>query len=158
MIDYRPVQTDDIGKLCRTMREPDTVEVLAHHNRLHDGLAHSVDISYEVFTTTEFGEPISLSGIAFYTIRGMTVGIPWLLGSDRVYRHPRLLIRQGIRYLAHHEQTADVMHQFVWEENHASRQYLEYLQFHPTGLKIDRNNTRLIQYQRGGLCVASLQG
>jgi len=158
MIDYRPIAPDDIGKLCRDIRPADKIEAEATHNSVREALEQSIDVSHEAFTTTEYGEPICFAGIALHEMRGQVVGMPWLLGTERVYQNPMALIRTGVKYVDEYEPHVDVMHQMVWEENHPSLKFLSRLDFKPNGVRIVRNGYTFTMLQRGGLCVRRLHG
>lgn len=66
---------------------------------VRDALAESVLRSTKAWTWTADGEPIAIFGVAPVALLG-GIGAPWLLGTDRVPRFPRVLVREGRRYVA----------------------------------------------------------
>lgn len=90
-------------------------------------LATAVDRSTAVWVADD-GEPVALFGVgALSLLQG--VGTPWLLGTDRMWRHPRTLVVEGRRYLSTMRSLYPHLVNYVDARNDASIRWLKRLGF-----------------------------
>lgn len=89
-----PAEPDHIAPLAARMREMDRIEVAAFGKSPASALRHGLASSLWALTALVDDEPHAMLGVAPVSmIAGL--GAPWMLGSERIYRHGRELVRYG---------------------------------------------------------------
>jgi hypothetical protein len=82
------------------MREIDKLECWAIGRSPRQALRVGLRTSHECWTATKEGRPIAMLGVQAASLMGGQ-GVPWLLGTDEVYRHGRALMRLGPLLIGH---------------------------------------------------------
>lgn len=98
MIALVPASPAHVGILANTMRAVDVLECTAMGHTPKEALRSGLRTSSEAWTVKHDGKPIAMLGLRVTSALGGT-GIPWMLGSEEIYRHPREMIRWGEQVL-----------------------------------------------------------
>lgn len=72
--------------------------------------------STEVWTAKVDGRPEAMFGLVVTSALGGK-GVPWMLGTDEIYRHPRLMIRHGERVLQRWLDSTPTLSNYVSVDN-----------------------------------------
>lgn len=126
----RPVQGGDIGELAVTLRDEDRVEIMAMADpgaRPRQILQEAVDESLRCWALELHGELAALLGLV--PSQDPRVGVPWLLGSRAVGRHPRTHIRATRRYLAVMLDLRPCLFNYVHADYRTSVRWLSWMGF-----------------------------
>ena len=111
-----PAERAHIPELAARLREWDVTECRAMGHEpaaaLRDGLARSL----WALTALVDGKPEAMMGVVPLSIIEGT-GVPWMLGTEVVYRHGRDLLRYGPAILSEMQETFPVMSNFVGADN-----------------------------------------
>lgn len=101
MIDYRPATSEDICHVAEHMRAVDIEELKALHGQDPlTALEQSVALTERPYAAVNGdGVAIAILGIGGDPITGH--GMPWLLGTEEVARHPREMVRSARRMVKH---------------------------------------------------------
>ena len=83
-----------VGRIARRMRAADLEECRAKGREPAPALRYSLASSQFALTVLIDGTPHAMFGVTPYSL-AESIGRPWFLGSDEVYRHPREMISQG---------------------------------------------------------------
>ncbi len=99
MAEIRPLRPGDIEHVAARLREADRQELIAAEGRDRptDALCRAVLMSSDYWAFADH-EPIAIFGAMPLSLLG-GVGAPWLLGTDRLFRFPGALVREGRRYV-----------------------------------------------------------
>lgn len=81
------------------MREADRIECAAKGRGPRDALVLSLASSDFALTALVDDSPHAMFGVGPLNLAD-SVGVPWFLGTDEVFRHPRELLRYGPRVVA----------------------------------------------------------
>lgn len=93
-----PAELRHVGYLARHMRAIDAVECIAMGRTPKQALRAGVLSSAKAWTALADGRPAAMFGVVIESaLTGE--GVPWFLGTDEVFRHPRLLLRWGLGFL-----------------------------------------------------------
>jgi hypothetical protein len=100
-VTFTTPNADDIDELVAHMRQQDVDEVLATgQTDLRAAVADGVNTSALVWTARIDGEVAAIFGVAPFGQSLMApTGIPWMLGTDLVPRHRRILVRHTAAYI-----------------------------------------------------------
>lgn len=91
---------DDIDELVARMRQQDVDEVrAAGHTDLREVVADGVNRSVLCWTARIDGEVAAIFGVAPAGTLTSAHGVPWLLGTDLIPRHRRILVRHAAAYI-----------------------------------------------------------
>lgn len=94
MIELVPSRLTHIGPIASRMREIDELEAWAMGRTPKDALRLGLRVSHQCWTAIIDGRPEAMLGVASTSlITGK--GVPWLLGTDRVYTQGRALLTLG---------------------------------------------------------------
>ncbi len=126
---FRDVLAEDIVYIALNMRTADVAELKAAHGDDCDIgalLSRSVDNSTLVRTTVDAltGEPVAIFGVAPASLLGAT-GIPWMLGTEKMFDYPRELWRDGRRWVGEMLVLFSHLANFVDARNEASIKWLK---------------------------------
>jgi hypothetical protein len=101
-VEIRPVEPGDIEVLLREMRAVDRAEARACGLDVEQGLRESIAKARFARTALINGRLAAIGGCG--VLAGSTVlapiGVPWLVGTDVLTRHPCVLQREARRYIA----------------------------------------------------------
>lgn len=97
----RAVREQDIADLLLGLRQADRDEcnALIGPGRADETLRKSIDNSAMVFTAEHRGRVMAIFGLVRVSLLGDR-GLPWLLGTDLIDRHPGALIRDCRPYIS----------------------------------------------------------
>ena len=94
MISIVPASPAHVGVIANRMRDCDVRECAALGHSPKGALRHGLKVGYEVWTARHDGRPEAMFGLTVTSALGGEA-IPWMLGTDEIYRHPREMIRWG---------------------------------------------------------------
>lgn len=122
-VTYRPPTEDDIVSVADRMRVADVMEVAAAsgHTPLQALLA-AVSTSTFSFTAVIDGNPEGIFGVVS---RGGLGAEVWMLGTDDLVKDPALFLSETSRILDGWAEEFAVLHNFVDDENHVAKAWLE---------------------------------
>lgn len=83
-----------VGRIARRMRPMDKIECLAKGRSPACALRYSLASSTFALTALVDGSPHAMFGLTPYSVSS-SIGRPWFLGTEEVYRHPREMIVKG---------------------------------------------------------------
>lgn len=124
----RPPAPGDAEALVAAMRDADRAELLASNGPDVLGTVQaSVAGSRRAWALELEGEFAALLGVVSTEVP--TLGVPWLIGTTAVDRHPRTHIRATRRYLATMRELYPHLLNFVHADNHRSIRWLRSMGF-----------------------------
>ena len=125
MIEVVTTEPDHIAVVAQNMRAIDRKECAAFGQSPHNALTEAVDRSLWSLTALEDGVPHAIMGVV---PRNMMEGhgIPWFLGSERVYDRPIALIRFGKAVIAEMRRSFATLENFVSTENKQAIRFLQH--------------------------------
>lgn len=141
---------------------PEDGESLAPRLRAADALElelagatirQSIKLSSEVWAVEEEGTVIALAGLAL--VERTNAGVPWMVGSDDLLKHPIRLVREGRLFVARWEKQCAVLTNFVHAENLAGIEWLKCIGFEmgQTFPQWGPGKAPFIQFQRHSTCA-----
>jgi hypothetical protein len=89
-----PAQFKHIGRIARLMRDIDRAECEAMGRTGKQALRAALMTSSKAWTALVDGQPEAMFGVVVDSAIDRTA-IPWFLGTDEVYRHPREMLMWG---------------------------------------------------------------
>lgn len=120
-----PAEREHIPALASAMREWDVIECRAVGHSpaeaLRDGLARSL----WALTALVDGKPEAMLGVAPRSMIEGT-GVPWMLGTERVYGGAREFVRYGRGIIAEMEATFPVLSNMVAADNGRAIAFLKH--------------------------------
>lgn len=99
MVRFVPASRAHVGRLARRMRAIDQLECRAKGRDPAHALRYSLASSQFAVTAMLDGSPHAMFGVTPYSLSD-SVGRPWFLGSDEVFRHGRLMLEHGNRVVS----------------------------------------------------------
>lgn len=96
MITVVPASPAHVGTIAARMREADRIEVAAMGRTPKQALRLGLQCPGEAWTAKVDGVPEAMFGLHVVSALGR-VAHPWMLGSDAIYRYPRMMLRHGKR-------------------------------------------------------------
>lgn len=119
----------DIAPIAENMRDADRLEIwLSNHMKPYEALRRSLELSDLAFTIVHDEGPIAMFGVRCQSVLG-GIGIPWLLGTDRIKEVRRQFIYEGRRWLDVLQGDYMVLRNYVHEDNRVSLKWLKSLGF-----------------------------
>lgn len=114
-----------IPHLAATMRPVDVVEVGAFGRSPEGALRHSLASSLWALTVFENGDPIAMLGV---TPKNMMLGsgVPWMLGSERIYRNARALVSLAPIVISEMRSTFPILENLVSVDNARAHSFLRH--------------------------------
>ncbi len=144
-----PAEQEHIPALASRMREADRIEVGAFGKTPARALRLGLSSSLWALTAIVDDEPHAMMGVSSLNmIEG--VGVPWMLGSEKIYDHARDLIRYGPRIIAEMQASFERLENAVHVENVRAIRFLRHFGF---TLSDEREPYGGLQFVRFGLCV-----
>jgi len=130
----RPATLDDIEPVASAMRIRDVQEVFAATGqRPHDALFDAlVDPTFAYAIADETGT-FCLFGVSHYFDQ---IGSPWLLATDRLMKHKRILLTHAPRYISEMQQHHPILLNYVDARHSDSIRWLRHMGFKLTGYEI----------------------
>lgn len=128
-----PTTEEHIHYLAENMRQPDIDEVWAAARISPlEGLQQSVASTAKPITGLINGEVACLYGLGSPTILS-TIGVPWLLTSHVVDKHPLAFLRGCRQYFEEQTRGFDILVNFVDARHTAAKHWIRWLGFtiHP---------------------------
>lgn len=112
-----PARARHIGFLARHMRTVDRRECAAMMGRDPRGsLRHALAASTHAWTALVEGRPHAMFGLVIESaLTGR--GVPWFLGTDEVWRHPRALLAIGPQVLSTMHDSSPTLANLVSADN-----------------------------------------
>lgn len=98
-VEFRGVAEGDVDDLVARMRSQDVAEVLAAGMQPRVALKQSIAASTWCRTVLVAGKLVAVVGLAPHGTVLDPRAAPWLLGTDDVPRHARILVRQARPYI-----------------------------------------------------------
>lgn len=131
VVEIRPVEPGDIDELARHMRSVDRAECEAAGFDVEHALAHSIANSHFARTVLIDGKLAGIGGCNKHPASTLLapMGVPWLLGTDVLTRHPRVLQREARRYIAAMLEVYPHLFNIVHADNHVTIRWLKRLGF-----------------------------
>ena len=124
-----PVEREHIDAVATDMSEADRAEVWAAAHLLpHLALAGSVARSESAFTGLIDGRPAVIAGVGRASLLGAT-GLPWMLGTGLIERHPRAFLLHSRRVVADWRRTFTRLVNRVDARNRRAVRWLAWLGF-----------------------------
>lgn len=120
-----PAERAHIPDLAARMREWDVAECRALGREPADALADGVSRSLWALTALVDGKPEAMMGVVPLSVIEGT-GVPWMLGTEAVYRHARDLARYGPGIIAEMEATFPTLANFVAAGNARAIAFLKH--------------------------------
>jgi hypothetical protein len=133
-VKVRAVEPSDLVYLAEHLREQDVAELrAAGHTDIHAALVRSVAMSNETFVAVANGKPVAVFGCAEHGSLLAKDGVPWLLGTQEIVKHRRVLQRWARGYITDLLGRYPRLFNAVHAENTVSVRWLKALGFdlHP---------------------------
>jgi hypothetical protein len=134
--------------LAANMRSADVTECAALGRRPASALTNALKSSLWALTAIVDGEPHAMMGV---TSRSMVeaVGVPWMLGTERVYDHARDLVRYAPVIIAEMHLTFDRLENLVSNDNHRALRFLRHVGFEICPDAINVGGTSFVHFHKG---------
>lgn len=114
--------------LAEHMRPADVAECEAFGRTARSGLENALRSSLWALTAIVDDEPHAMMGVASRSMLE-SVGVPWMLGSERIYDHARDLVRYSPVILAEMHVTFDCLENLVSADNDRALRFLRHVGF-----------------------------
>lgn len=123
-----PAEPEHIPFIAANMREMDRIECGALGRSPVKALETSLRSSLWALTAIDEGEPHAMLGVSpFNMVEG--VGVPWMLGTERIYARGRLLLRNAPPVLAAMRSTFPRLQNLVGAGNDRAKRFLRHVGF-----------------------------
>lgn len=110
------------------MREADRLEVGAFGKSPETALTRGLTASVWALTALVDDKPEAMMGVTpLNMIEG--IGVPWMLGSERIYDHGRVLLKYGPGIIAEMRSSFERLENLVHTENHRALRFLRHFGF-----------------------------
>lgn len=137
-----------IPYLAAHMRPADVAECAAMGRRPESALVNAVKSSLWAVTAIVDDRPHAMLGVASRSMMG-SVGVPWMLGTERVYDHARDLVRHAPAIIAEMHQTFDHLENMVAAGNNRAIRFLRHVGFEICDVPINVGGTAFVHFRRG---------
>ncbi|MBF0143634.1 MAG: hypothetical protein HQL59_09300 [Magnetococcales bacterium] len=127
----RKATVDDVARILPHLRQVDREEALAMGwPSVEAGLRASVEASRDTVRLALInGEPLALFGIGPQPGSVGRIGVPWLVGTAKIDRNPRLFLRASRKYLKRLSGGFDLLVNQVAAANTPAIRWLQWLGF-----------------------------
>lgn len=130
MVEFRAVRPDDPVELVVKMRQADIDELTALGIQdFVECVRGSVARSVFAYTIEADGEIVAIMGVAPALGLFDAIGLPWMLGTDLVRRHQRVLMRACRPYIQRMLRAYPHLFNVVHAENHTAKRWLKRVGF-----------------------------
>lgn len=107
------------------MRDADRLEVGAFGKTPETALRHALASSVWALTALVDDTPEAMMGVSPKSmIEG--IGVPWMLGSEKIYDHARDLVRYGPAIIGEMRRGFERLENVVHQENHRALRFLRH--------------------------------
>ncbi len=129
MNDIRMTSLYDADELFEFLRPSDVAEAEAISSRpILDRIEEAIMISSSCKSLFIGGHLASIWGVADVP-SDPTGGIPWMLGTELINEHPRMMARESVIQLSLMMDQYEFLRQFIYVQNEASIRWLRWLGF-----------------------------
>lgn len=127
-VTIRPATAEDAIELSARLRDADLLELCLTSLMPPSALlSYSVSMSLEAWVGVGNGKVIAVGGFGIYP--GSSIGIPWLVGSPEVLKHPVQLVKVGREMVAKWSPLCSLMSNYVHKDNHVAIEWLKRIGF-----------------------------
>ncbi|HWW56357.1 MAG TPA: hypothetical protein VN047_05645 [Sphingopyxis sp.] len=142
--------TSHIPFLADHMRPADVMECAAIGRRPVSALTNALRSSLWALTAIVDDQPHAMMGV---TSRSMVeaVGVPWMLGTERIYDHARDLVRYAPAILAEMHLTFDRLENLAAADNDRALRFLRHVGFEICAEPINVGGTSFVHFFKGAL-------
>lgn len=123
-----PASSAHVGRIAHRMREADIVECRAMGQSPKQALCAGLASSTFCRTALVGGRAEAMFGLVVQSALSGE-GIPWMLGSEAIYAHPRAMLRQAPRFLAAMLDSTPTLFNLVAQDNARAIRFLKRLGF-----------------------------
>ena len=114
-----------IPALAEAMRDWDVTECAAMGHSPAEALRDGLGRSLWALTALVDDEPVAMMGVCPLSMIEGT-GVPWMLGTEAVYRGARELVRYGPAIISEMEETFPTLSNFVAADNDRAIRFLKH--------------------------------
>jgi hypothetical protein len=139
-----------IPYLAANMRAADVTECAAYGRRPASALTSALGASLWAMTAIVEGEPHAMMGVAPLNMMA-GVGVPWMLGTERVYDHARDLIRYSPAILGEMHATFSVLENYVSTSNARAIRFLRHVGFEFCEGVSKVGGTAFVRFRKGAI-------
>lgn len=127
---FKPVTEDAVQFIAENMRQADKDEVTAFSGSsdIDAILRHSIHKSVLAAAIYRDEKLLCIAGASCATMAS-TTGQPWMLGTDDLYREPRLFVIHGKRVIDEFKTRFTMLENYVDARNSKSIRWLRWLGF-----------------------------
>ena len=128
MAHARPAKLEDANQLGPRLRDADKLELkLSCGLGPCTALAISFENSHKVYTAVDDeGKPFAMFGV----VSGpYAMGVPWMLGSDGIYKHASQFMAESKAWLKEIEEDYDILVNYVHADNKKAIRWLKWMGF-----------------------------
>ena len=119
---------EHISHLAENMRPDDVAECAAFGSSPADALSSGLRSSLWALTAIEDEEPVAMLGVSPKSmIEG--IGVPWMLGTERVYESGRALLSLAPPVIAEMAETFPTLENYVSAANERALRFLRWAGF-----------------------------
>jgi hypothetical protein len=134
--------------LAEHMRPADVVECAAFGRTPVAALKNGLTSSLWALTAIVDDAPHAMMGVVSRSmIEG--IGVPWMLGTERVYDHPRDLVRFGPSIVAEMHATFGHLENVVSADNARALRFLTHVGFEICDTLINVGGTSFVHFRKG---------
>lgn len=123
-----PASGAHVGPIATRMRAEDRLECEAHGHTPKQALRAGLMTSADVWTAKVDGSAHAMFGLVVRSAIG-GLGTPWFLGTNEVWRHPRLMMRAGLVIVDRWTDSTPTLENLVSAANHRAIRLLRYWGF-----------------------------
>jgi hypothetical protein len=131
-VDLVSARLTDVGPIASRMRACDRAECVAMGRTPKEGLRIGLRMSLRAVTIRIDGRPEGMFGAVPVSLIG-GAGVPWLLGTDELYRHRRAWALLGPRVVGDMLATFRSLENVVSVSNERAIRFLAHVGFHVGG-------------------------
>ena len=148
MIDLVPATALHIPFLAKHMRPDDIAECVAMGRDPAGALFHGLSSSLWALTALVDDEPHAMMGVVSRSmIEG--IGVPWMLGTERVYDHARELVRFGPTIIDEMHATFGYLENIVSVDNARAQRFLTHVGFEICDVPINVGGISFVHFRKG---------
>lgn len=125
----REATRDDVNYLKGKLREEDRQEVWdMHHLNEHQALELSFNISKKCWVGCIDNSPVMIFGVGEHSV-SKTIGLPWMLATDRIKEVKVNFIRKSKEYIKYMEDGFKILENYVESTNELSKKWIKWCGF-----------------------------
>lgn len=147
-----PAQPVHINRIANNMREIDRVECEAFGRTPKQSLRRGLAASSRCWTALVDGQPHAMFGVVIESALG-GLAVPWMLGTDEIYRHPRELLMWGPGIIERLHDSTLTLRNVVSSDNHQAIRLLRRWGFTVAEEQIEVGGVMFRQFFKEPSCV-----